>query len=326
MKIIKTPEEFLAALERAAHPGQSEYLAMYATWLGGIVKHAPWMVIAVDDHMVHRGDGVFDVAKCVDGHIYLLAEHLDRLRRNAEALRITPPPAFDRVEEIIIETVRAGGERDALVRIFLSRGPGDFTLNVEGTFGGQLAVVVTTLPKVPPERRRSGVKAIIAATPAKPSWLAGVKSLDYLQNLFLKSEADAAGAEIALALDGQGSLTEGPVMSIGLVTHDKELLFPRPEGILPGTTLARLMDLGQELFASGLLVSIGRADIDRRLLSQASEIFACGTTIDVLSIVELDGRKVGTGRPGPAAERLNALLTEEILHSPTRRTPVFEPA
>lgn len=323
MKIISRPEDFLKSLDRAAHPNQDDYVALYATWLDGVVTHPPWMVIALDDHLVHRGDGVFEVVKCVDGGLYLFPEHLERFRQSADALSLDPPPEFDRLEEIIKELIRLTGLRDCVVHLYLSRGPGDLSVDPAGSYRPQLAALISHLSDLPTALVEQGAKAIIASIPAKPLWQARIKAVDYLQNILLQLEANAAGVKYAFALSEDGVLAEGPTVSAFLVTPDKALIFPREGTVLKGLTKTRLLDLAQVLVAEGVLARVGSADLSRDDLFEAREIMVSGTVTNLIAVRELDGRPIGTGRPGPVFSRLRELLLEDVRTNSKARTEVY---
>ncbi len=323
MKIISHPEDFLKSLEDAAHPNQNDYFALYATWLDGVVTHPPWMVIALDDHLVHRSDGVFDVLKCVDGALYMCDAHLERLRTAAASLSLAPPPEFERLEEIILELIRITGRRDCVVHVYLSRGPGDLSVDPANCFKPQLAVLISGLHGPSRELIEKGAGAVIADIPAKPAWQARIKAVDYLQNVLLQMEANSAGVKYAFTLSEKGMLAEGPVVSACLVTADKALLFPRAETVFQGLTKARILELAQNLVAEGVLSRVGAADISKADLFEASEILVSGTVTGLIAVRELDGKPIGSGRPGPVFTRLRGLLQEDIRTNPELRKEVY---
>lgn len=323
MKIIDTSEKFLAALDSARHPGQSHYLALYSTWLGGIVTDPAWMVVALDDHMVHRGDGVFDVIKCVDGSLYMAGPHYRRFENSAKSLGIAPPPEFEQLEEIVLSLIRSTNKRNCIVHLYMSRGPGSLGVNPWESTAAQMMVLISGFEKPSDKVLAEGAKAITAKTPAKPAWLARIKSVDYLQNAMLQVEAEAAGVQYGLAFDGEGLLTEGPVVSVGIVTPDNRLLYPRPETVFPGITRARLEEIAQGLVAEGLIAQVGHADLTRDDLVNAKEILASGTITTLVSIVDLDGQAIGDGTPGPVRTRLRELLDRDTRENEKERTPVY---
>ena len=108
---------------------QEAYLVMYSSQWNGFVTDPDLMLVPIDDHLVHRGDGVFDVMRCVNGKIYQMEAHLQRLERSAKAIALELPPDYNGIREIIKTLVLKGGEKDCLVRVVLSRGPGGFSTN-----------------------------------------------------------------------------------------------------------------------------------------------------------------------------------------------------
>src|SRR3989337_3407735 len=123
---ILTTQDAIACLRTAAHAKASNFYAMYSSVLGGIVTDPALMVLPLDDHIVHRGHGVFDTATLANGMLYQLDRHLERLLRSAEMARIPPPFGTEKLRQIILETAAASGRRDGSVRYWLSAGPGGF--------------------------------------------------------------------------------------------------------------------------------------------------------------------------------------------------------
>ncbi len=145
-------EEYFAAVKQWRKPYQEKYLAMYSSQWGGIVTDPALWTVPADDHMVHRGDAIFEVFKCVEGRAYCLDDHLKKLRNTADSLAIRMPPEFGRIKEILADTVRAGGEKDVLVRMTVSRGPGGFTSNPYESPLGLLLVSVLRLGRYSDEQ------------------------------------------------------------------------------------------------------------------------------------------------------------------------------
>jgi len=185
-------------------PYHQDYLAMYSSIWGGVVTHPFLMVVPVDDHMVHRGDGVFETFKCVDGRIYALERHLDRLERSARTLYLPLPAPRDEIISIIRETIRIGGEQDCLIRLFISRGPGGFTVNPYECPASQLYVVVAHLHVPAGQEYARGVSLKSSSVPPKKPYFATIKSCNYLQNVLMKKEAVDADADYTVALDENG--------------------------------------------------------------------------------------------------------------------------
>jgi branched-chain amino acid aminotransferase len=281
------------------------------------------MLIPIDDHMVHRGDGVFEAFKCVDGAIYNLEGHLRRLHRSAAAIALAPPVDQHALTEIIRATIRAGAARDCHIRLYVSRGPGGFSPDPAECRRPGLYVVVTA-PTTPfmllhPEGARGATSSI----PAKAPFYAGVKSCNYLPNVLMKKEERDLGVDFVLAFDENGHAAEGATENIGVVTREHELLFPRTDGTLEGTTMLRVVDLAGRLVKDGVLRAVRYADIPRPALAEVAEMLVVGTSWNVAAVREFDGRPVGDGEPGPVWHELDALLDADIRRNPDLRTPVF---
>lgn len=299
------------------------YYAMYSSVFDGIVTDPMLMLVPVDDHLVHRGDGVFETCKCVQGGIYNLRAHLERLRASAGAIALKLPWSDAEVTEIVKETIRAGEHRDALIRILVSRGPGSLSVNPYDCPTPALYVVISEYKPPFMEQHPAGARVISSKYPVKPGGFARIKSANYLVNVLMKKEAVDAGVDFAVAFDEDHFLAEGATENFGIVTQTRVLQVPRPDRILMGTTMVRALELAQELVRSGELKAIEHTNITYGAVQQAAELLIFGTTPDVAAAVEFDGRSVGNGRPGPIGSRLAALLRTDILHNPERRTEVW---
>lgn len=321
---VLTSADLAARLEDLRRPWHENYLAMYSSQWGGLVTDPVLMCLPADDHLVHRADGVFDVSKCVDGQAYCLKAHLDRLQRSAGAIGLALPPEYDHVLDIIKAAVRAGGVKDVIIRIMVSRGPGGFSTNPHECPASQLYVLIYRL-KTPPKRAyEEGVTIISAPVPVKTAFFANIKSCDYLSNVLVKKAAVEAGADFAVTWDENGFLAEGSTENIILVSPGAELLIPEFERTLRGITVTRVTELAQGLAGEGLLRKVRAARIDRGLAQRCPEVILCGTSLDVLPVSQWDGRKVGGGRAGPVAKRLRELMLSDMAHNRELLTPMFD--
>lgn len=305
-------------------PWSSNYLSMYSSFLGGVVKDPTLMTIPIDDHIVHRGDGVFEVIKCVDGKIYQLDNHLKRLERSAVAISLPLPRYWEDIKTILIQTIRYGGERNCLIRLFVSRGPGGFTTNPFECPESHLYVIVTKILSYSEELYRRGVSVIVSSTPIKPSYFANIKTCNYLPNVLMKREAVISGADYSIALDESGFLTEGSTESLGVVSRDSILKFPRFDRTLKGITLSRACDLALTLVEKGILKGVCFSDITKEEAYGAREIILLGTTFDILPVVRFDGHRIGQGSPGPVFNGLRVLFHHDIRYNNGLLTPAWD--
>ena len=308
---ILNPAQALKRQRDRNSPWWYNYLAMYSSIWGGIITDQWLMSLPLDDHMVHRGDGVFDFCKCVGGGIYQFEAHLDRLQRSAEAIYLPLPADFEKIYDIVAAVVKAGGRRDCGVRIFASRGPGGFSADVTECPATQL-YVVATLPRIPPpEQFETGIAVAISRVPIKPGSFANIKSCNYLPNVLVKREATIRQAHYGLTLDEEGNLAEGATESLGLVTPDGRLMLPPEDRVLPGITSARIKVLAQGLVGD-LLSAVEVGKFGPEDAYSAREVMLFGTSIDVLPVTTIDGRMVADGRPGPVSRALLEMLRRDM--------------
>ena len=309
MKTISR-ENFPGALP--PKPGADAFYAFYSSVWDAVTTDPSLMLVPVDDHLVHRGDGVFDSAKCIGGRVFNFDAHLARLLRCASAIGIDSPWSADDLRKISYATIEAGGHPDCSLRIIIARGPGGMGVAPSDCHSPALYVATYRTGPVFMDSHPGGARLVRSEFVAKPPRFATVKSCNYLQNVLMKAELAMRGADFICSFDSAGFLAEGPTENDGIVTADGFLAFPRPDNILAGTTMLRCLEYGERLAAEGLVAGVGRRDITEADMFSAREIIACGTTIHVVSVTEYEGRKVGDGRPGPVAAALKRMLEEEM--------------
>ena len=315
-------DDFVAMAPGLRRGYHANYYAMYSSVLDGIVTDPALMVVPVDDHLVHRGDGVFETCKCVAGGIYNVDAHLDRLDRSASALSLKGRCGREELTKIMVATLRAGHHADALIRILLSRGPGSLGVSPQDCPETQLYVVAYHL--LPPfmTRKPSGASVASSKVNPKEATYARVKNCNYLQNVLMKREAECLGVDFVVGFDEQDCMTESATENIGIVTPAGALLFPALEGILSGTTMLRVAALSESLVEEGVISRIGFEPLPREQVRDAAEILVVGTTHDVASVVAFDGHPVGDARPGPVGLRMNALLQDDIHNNVAMRVEI----
>jgi len=304
--------EVLAALTglRARQP--VTFSAFYSSQLGGVVTDPALMVIPFDDHMVHRGHGIFDTAGLVNGRIYDLEAHLDRFLGSAERSRLTLPGSRQDLRDIIVNTTAASGQRDGSIRYWLSSGPGSLELTpAVGAQPGFFVMVFGGL-SYPARWYTSGLKVMTTTYPIKPPLYAITKATNYLPNVLMQMEAKAAQLDNGVFIDEAGNVGESSNMNLAFVTADGVLRHPRFEHVLPGCTSLRLLELAPALTGRGLLAGVEVCDIPVDSARAAREMLLLGSSIKVAPVVEWDGRPIGNGRPGPVAKALLDLLDEDM--------------
>ncbi|MCC7181586.1 MAG: D-amino-acid transaminase [Acidobacteria bacterium] len=289
-----------------------KYSAFYSSQLGGIVTDPALMVIPFDDHMVHRGHGIFDTAGLVDGNIYDLEAHLDRFARSAELSKLKLPGTRAEMRDIIIRTTAASGRRDGAIRYWLSSGPG--SLELSPAAGAEPGFFVMIFPGLAyPERwYTEGLRVMTTTYPIKPSLYAITKTTNYLPNVLMQMEAKEKGLDNGVFVDANGHVGESSNMNVAFVTADGVLRHPKFDHILSGCTARRMLELAPALQSSGLLKGVEICDIPVAEARAAREMLLIGSSVKVAPIVQWDGAPIGTGKPGPVAQALLQLIGEDM--------------
>ena len=289
-----------------------KFSAFYSSQLGGIVTDPALMVIPFDDHMVHRGHGIFDTAGLVNGRIYDLEAHLDRFLGSAERSKLKLFGSREEMRDIIIRTTAVSGLRDGAIRYWLSSGPGSLELSpAAGAEPGFFVMIFGGL-SYPARWYTEGLRVMTTTYPIKPPLYAITKATNYLPNVLMQMEAKEAGLDNGVFIDEAGFVGESSNMNVAFVTQDGVLRHPKFERVLPGCTSLRLLDLARSLASRGVVNGVEVCDIPVKDARAAREMVLLGSSVKVAPIVEWDGRPIGNGKPGPIAKALLDLMEEDM--------------
>lgn len=296
--------ERLLALPR---PGEEKIYAFYDHRVGAICTTPRLALMPLDDHMAHRGDGVFETMLYEHGRMYGLEEHIDRLINSAAPLGIELPCERSYLRDCMLACAAASGHSEGQVRVLLGRGPGGFGIDPRESPQPSLYIAAYAWSRKPDSWYAKGLTGFSSAIPAKQGYLATIKNTDYLPNVFMTREAHERGLDIAISFDEDGFVAEAAVASVALVDQNGVFRIPEFSRALAGTTVIR----------AGQLIEKERPVTYERLRKEdilnAAEFMTLGTGIGCAAIVSFDGEKIGDGRPGPIALRLRELLQQDIL-------------
>ena len=312
---------YLHVLESLRKPWHDSYYAMYSSVLGGFTLDPVLMQIPADDHLVHRGDGVFDTFLCTGRAAYNLEAHLARLLRSAQAIGLAWPDGLDALRALTLSTLSAAGRAECSGRVMLARGPGSFGINPYESPAPALYILVYAAPVPFMTLRPEGARVRRSSVPAKPASQATVKSCNYLPNVLMKREAVDWGVDFTVGFDAAGLMAEGATENFGIVTREGELAFPRQGDVLAGTTMHRLSQLAETLRDRGELTAVSFRDITAVEIGRAAEMLVVGTAVQVAAVREFEGAPIGSGFPGPVGLALNALLAHDMASNANLRTP-----
>jgi 4-amino-4-deoxychorismate lyase len=291
---------------------QRRYKAMYSSLFGGIVTDPALMLLPIDEHMVHRGDGVFEALRVTPTQIYLLKPHLERLQSSAMCLGLNLRWSIDEIASLCEEVravarASASGFENGILRIFIGRGPGDFSPNPYSTIGSQIYIVATDYQPLPADKYKTGASMALSQVPIKPTFYSRVKSCNYLQNVMMKKEAIDRGVDFVVNLNAHDFLAEGPTENMMIVNRHGHLVAPKFDYTLSGTTLIRA-----KWFAKNKMnLNTEFQDISVDDLTCAREVMMVGTTLGVLPVTQVSGQPVSDGKVGPVALRLHEYIEKD---------------
>jgi branched-chain amino acid aminotransferase len=267
--------------------------------------------VSVFDHGLLYGDGIFEGIRLYDGCVFKLDEHLERLEYSAKAIMLKLAWTRQEISDALCETCRANGLKNGYIRLVVTRGVGSLGLSIKTCDQPQLIIIADTIQLYPQEFYDNGLKIITVPTRrCNPSALPpAVKSLNYLNNILAKIEAQHLGYHEAIMLNDQGYIAECTGDNIFIV-HKGELITPAASsGALKGITRDTALAIADELGIPWREANMTRYDV-----WVAEEVFLTGTAAEIVPIVEIDARVIGNGKPGP--------VTAKFLESFKRRVSI----
>lgn len=258
-------------------------------------------VISVFDHGLLYGDGVFEGLRAYNGRVFRLGQHLERLYDSAKAILLEPPltPAAMRAE--ILRTLSANGLRDAYVRPVFTRGQGDLGLSPSLCRHPSYFIITDHIRLYPDATYRDGLALITVPTRRNVAEALSpkIKSLNYLNNILAKIEASQRGALEAVLMTHDGYVAECTADNLFILRKGRLLTPPTWQGALEGVTRAAVLELALKRRLLAREEPITRYDV-----YTAQEAFMTGTAAEIVPVISLDGRSIGSGVPGPVTKAL----------------------
>jgi branched-chain amino acid aminotransferase len=257
--------------------------------------------ISVFDHGLLYGDGIFEGIRAYNGRVFRLNEHIDRLFCSAKAILLTIPLSRAEVIEAVLESCRQNNIRDGYVRLLVTRGIGTLGLNPNRCRRPSVIVIADKIQLYPPKLYERGMEIITVPTVRNlhSALNPAIKSLNYLNNILAKIEANNAGCEEAVMLNAEGYIAECTGDNLFVLKAGRLLTPPLAAGALYGITRQVVIELAEQ---AGIPVS--EPNLTRYDLFNADECFVTGTGAEIMPVVKIDGREIGTGKPGPITNKL----------------------
>ncbi|MHB1422958.1 MAG: branched-chain-amino-acid transaminase [Gemmataceae bacterium] len=274
---------------------------MSKVWINGELFDKSEAKISVFDHGLLYGDGVFEGIRVYSGRVFRLREHIERLYESARHILLEIPLNREQMTQAVLDTVKANAKHDGYIRLVITRGVGTLGLDPNKCSHAQIIVIVDDISLYPAEFYEKGLRVITSSIIRNhPNALnPRIKSLNYLNNILARIEADRAGCHEALMLNHNGEVAECSADNIFLVKHGLLRTPHTVAGILEGVTRKAVIDLAREAKITVQEMALTRHDV-----YSADECFLTGTAAEVAPIAEVDGRPIGNGRPGPITRQL----------------------
>lgn len=270
-------------------------------YLNGEIVPEDKAKISVFDHGYLYGDGIFEGIRAYSGRVFRLKEHIKRLYKSAKTIMLEIGLSPIEMEEAILETIRANKLHDAYIRVVVSRGKGDLSLNPRSCPRSTVVIIASEVRLYDQELYEKGLKVMTVPTRRNGPEMVNprVKSLNYLNNIMARIEANLMNVPEAIILNNQGYVAEGTGDNIFIIEDNYLITPPRHAGILKGIKREVAMEIGEKF---GLKVK--EELFTRYDLFNADECFLSGTAAEVIPVVEIDGRKIGNGKPGPYTKKI----------------------
>lgn len=267
-------------------------------------------LVSVFDHGFLYGDGIYETLRAYRGTLFLLDKHLARLRRSADAISLALPVPLEKIGAALEESVKVNKLADAYVRLHISRGPGEIGLDPALCSAPTMVIIAKPFTDYPGDYYERGVTAAIVSTRRNyPRAInPAIKATNFLNNILAKIEAKKMGAFEGIMLNWEGFVAEGTISNIFMVKAGVLLTPALSVGILEGVTRGLVLEL-----AGAEDVPAREAAFSPEELRDADECFITNSTVEIMPVTAVDGRRVGTGSPGPVTAALRAAYKKEVL-------------
>ncbi|HYC11128.1 MAG TPA: branched-chain-amino-acid transaminase [Nitrososphaerales archaeon] len=288
-------------------------------YLNGSFVERSKAVVSVFDHGLLYGDGVFEGIRAYNGVVFKLDEHIARLYDSAKILRLSLPVPPGEMAEKVLETLRKNRLRDAYIRLVVTRGPGDLGVDPAHCVDPTLFIIAEPMSTVLGPKEPKVVRLVISTVrrDAVDATTHEIKSLNYLNSILAKIEANNAGADDAILLDRRGFVSEASVTNIFIVKDGKIATPSSAAGILHGITRARVVKL-----CSDLGFDVQERDVTPFEVFTADEAFLVGTKSEIVAVGSVGDIRIGSGTAGPVAQRLVKEFTK-LVQRPEEGTPIY---
>jgi branched-chain amino acid aminotransferase len=277
-------------------------------WIDGQLVDESEAKVSVFDHGLLYGDGVFEGIRMYHNRIFKLEEHIERLYWSAKAILLEIPMTPAELTQACVETCKANGLRDGYIRLLVTRGKGTLGLDPRRCPKPSVIIIAATIQLYPEKYYDEGLTIVTVPTTRNlvNSVNPAIKSLNYLNNILARIEANNAGVEEAILLNSEGFVAECTGDNVFIVHKGRLLTPPLSAGALYGITRGTVLDCAKELGIAWAEPQLTRYDV-----YIADEMFLTGTAAEMVPVVKVDGRVIGNGKPGPVTLQLMKAFREK---------------
>jgi len=322
--VIDEPKRSAATAKTAVKPADETHATSAGSAAKGLTifldgKFVPEVdaKVSVFDHGLLYGDGIFEGIRFYNGRVFKLEEHLERLWDSARSICLEIPMDRGEMTEALLETIRQNGLREGYIRLIVTRGVGNLGLNPVQCKRPSVIIIATTIALYPKEAYEGGLTVVTCATrrTGAAALNPAVKSLNYLNNVMARIEANLAGADEALMLNEAGNVAECTADNVFIIKRGQIFTPPIAAGALRGITRSVVFDIAAEL---GLKIT--ETDITRHDVFVADECFLTGTAAELIPVIKADGRMIRNGKPGSITLKMIGRFRELTRET---GTPIF---
>ncbi len=303
---ILNSSDYLHKLMQVPRPNSEKILAFYEHRVGAICKDAHLLLAPLDDHLCHRGDGVFESISFRNGRLFQLEAHMERMQGSALGLKMQPPCSWQEVQSIILQVAKAAQSENGSLRVLMGRGPGGFGISPTECPQSSLYVIALRCNTPSEAWYAKGLTACRSAIPAKQSYLAKIKNANYLPNVLMAEEAMTRAVDVAFSFDASGYLAEAAVANVAVVSSEHKLICPHMDYALSGTTITAALEVAKDV------LPVEFKNIDENDLWHAKEILLFGSTPLCVGVTHYEGRSIGQGKPGEISQILRQRLMYKL--------------
>jgi branched-chain amino acid aminotransferase len=275
--------------------------------------------VSVYDHGFLYGDGVFEGIRVYNGSVFKLKEHVARLYASAHSMMLRVPLTQEEMVKTVAETVRKNQLKDSYVRLIVTRGVGDLGLDPRKCSVATVIIIADHIKLHEGEAKTKGITTLVSWVRRNPVDGASheAKSLNYLNSIMAKIEANMSGADEAICLTPTGCVAEGVGENIFLVKNGKISTPPTSTGALEGITSKAVVEIAKKL---GYEVTV--ENLTMFMLFNADELFFTGTAAEIVPIRQVNWRDIGNGCAGPVTKKLMEEF-HKLTRDPSQGVPVY---